>query len=347
MIRFFFILNLICSLVFVITLIAAGADPSRYWLFSISSLLVPIIIVIHILFAVFWLLIKWRYAISSILLLIFAIPQLRLMVAFNDSSIEGKCSNSAFTVMSFNLYGLKNIKIAGEQNQALSIPKFLSFIRQHNPDILCVQENNFYADEAITKSALYPYTHFDIQHGASIYSRYPIIDKGFVEFGRKTNSCLWADILVDGKKIRFYSVHLESNRVSKDVETITDKEDDPERLAIVRRMLRNYKNSSIIRAQQTKMILDHAQTAKNPVVIAGDFNDTPFSYVYSLLSEKYKDSFLERGSGFGSTFVGALPGLRIDFVWGGKKHFEFCFHRVLSTSFSDHNPILVKLYSRI
>lgn len=73
---------------------------------------------------------------------------------------------------------------------------------------------------------MYPYFHYLIQHGTAIYSRFPILDKGLVEFGTKTNSCLWVDLLVQGRKLRVYSVHLQSNRITKELEQITDDEDE-------------------------------------------------------------------------------------------------------------------------
>ena len=81
-------------------------------------------------------------------------------------------------------------------------------------------------------------------------------------------------------------------------------------------------------------------------IMAGDFNDTPFSHIYKLLTKGRIDSFLECGDGIGTTYVGALPGLRIDFILGDEEIIQFCSHRVLHTSYSDHNPVLVKCYAK-
>ena len=104
-------------------------------------------------------------------------------------------------------------------------------------------------------------------------------------------------------------------------------------------MMVKYRRMSIRRAEQAIQVKNHAANSPFPVIIAGDFNDTPYSYAYEQLTEKRKDSFLECGKGIGSTFVGALPGLRIDFVLADEKKIEFCFHRVMQTTFSDHNPV--------
>ena len=41
-----------------------------------------------------------------------------------------------------------------------------------------------------------------------------------------------------------------------------------------------------------------------------------------------------------------MPGLRIDFILAHKTLVEFCSHRVLHTSYSDHNPVLAVLALR-
>ncbi|HRH99555.1 MAG TPA: endonuclease/exonuclease/phosphatase family protein [Saprospiraceae bacterium] len=347
--NFLFSGNIIFAMICILTYIMSGLNPATYWLFSISSLLIPIFFIINILWILLWLILHWKYSFLSFGIIILGYPQLKLLLNFGESNSGGKCNSAVFSLMSYNVYGLKNLKDTLDNSHLANKTKFLSFIRQYQPDILCVQEDNLYADDVINKSDLYPYFHYLIQFGAAIYSKHPIIEKGVVDFGTKTNSCLWADILVHGKRMRVYSVHLQSNRVSKDVNKITDEqaEKNSERLNIFKRMLRNYRNSAVIRASQTQQILDHAQQAKVPVLIAGDFNDTPFSFAYEQITKKYKDSFIERGYGLGSTFVGALPGLRIDYVFAGIKHFDFCRHEVLQTTFSDHNPVFTKLYCRI
>jgi endonuclease/exonuclease/phosphatase family metal-dependent hydrolase len=185
-----------------------------------------------------------------------------------------------------------------------------------------------------------------INHGTAIYSKFPILDHGLIDFGTNTNSCLWADILINGRRTRIYSVHLQSNRISKDVNTLTDDDEEKsiEKLNVIKRMLVQYRRMSLRRARQAEMVSTHANGSEYPVIIAGDFNDTPFSYAYRQLSKKRKDSFLENGNGIGSTYVGALPGLRIDFILSDEKKFSFCNHKVLQTSFSDHNPVMTSMY---
>lgn len=346
MLRFILSLNIVWALACIGIYIIVGLDPKHFWMFSISSLLIPVVFMINILFVLFWLVFNWRNAWLPVLTLLAGWSCWNMMFAFGDERKDKKCQQEAFSVMSFNVYGLKQLKDSSEAKALLKRTKFTAFIRQHEPDILCVQENNFFSDDVINKTGLYPYFHYQIQHGAAIYSRHPILDKGVVEFGTKTNSCLWVDLLVNGKKLRVYSIHLQSNRIAKEVEAITDERDEKgsEKVNVIRRMFRKYRNTAIIRSGQAEMVSEHADQAPYPVILAGDFNDTPFSHSYKVLSKGRKDSFLECGNGLGTTYVGALPGLRIDFILAHKTLVEFCSHRVLHTSYSDHNPVLAKCY---
>jgi len=78
-------------------------------------------------------------------------------------------------------------------------------------------------------------------------------------------------------------------------------------------------------------------------LLAGDFNDTPSSFVHAEVSELLEDSFTKKGSGLGITYAGKLPLLRIDYIFGSKEFevLEFETHSILR---SDHYPITANLF---
>jgi endonuclease/exonuclease/phosphatase family metal-dependent hydrolase len=69
-----------------------------------------------------------------------------------------------------------------------------------------------------------------------------------------------------------------------------------------------------MRARQAEILREHIAASPHPVIVCGDFNDTPLSYSYRLMSKGLKDSFMEKGWGLGTTYAGALPALRIDYI---------------------------------
>ncbi|MEO6191254.1 MAG: endonuclease/exonuclease/phosphatase family protein [Saprospiraceae bacterium] len=347
MIRFLFSLNIVWSIICLALYLVQGTNPNEYWVFSIASLIIPASIIINFILILFWLIFHIRYAWLPALIILFGYSQLNKLIAWNSDSKEKECKQSKnFEIMSFNVYGLKNLKDTSDQSFIKNKAQFFTFLRTNNPDILCVQENNLFADDVINKAEIFPYVHYMINHGAAIYSKFPFLDQGLIDFGTNTNSCLWADVLIEGRRLRIYSVHMQSNSISKQVVQLKDEEEveNIEKFNVVKQMLRKYRKMSIRRANQADLIQNHALSSPYPVIIAGDLNDTPYSYSYKVLSNDRLDSFLERGNGFGSTLVGILPGLRIDYLLADKKKINFCIHRILQTSFSDHNPILANAY---
>ena len=82
-----------------------------------------------------------------------------------------------------------------------------------------------------------------------------------------------------------------------------------------------------------RSILDSLKTPD--VIICGDFNDTPLSYIYRTFAHQRKDSFCEQGIGFGTTYAGNIPALRIDYILTDPI-FQIETHEVYRFKVSDH-----------
>ncbi len=92
--------------------------------------------------------------------------------------------------------------------------------------------------------------------------------------------------------------------------------------------------------EQVRELIDHE---RHPVILSGDFNSTPDSWVYHRLSQGLQDAYRVAGSGWGATYHSNAPTLRIDFVLLGPE-FEAVSAQVrsLSTRFSDHRPLTAR-----
>jgi len=83
----------------------------------------------------------------------------------------------------------------------------------------------------------------------------------------------------------------------------------------------------------------HYKKSPYPVILAGDFNDTPESYIYNQITRDFKDAFVESAGGLGYSYAGAIPMLRIDFTFIDPS-FTALNHRVVHKKYSDHYPII-------
>jgi endonuclease/exonuclease/phosphatase family metal-dependent hydrolase len=89
------------------------------------------------------------------------------------------------------------------------------------------------------------------------------------------------------------------------------------------------------RSEQTKTVVEAINESPYPVIVMGDFNDTPQSYTYQQLKEGRKDAFIEKGSGWGATFLKPFPVLRIDYILHDEE-LECTSYKCISDIESDH-----------
>ena len=136
---------------------------------------------------------------------------------YNLKQTELPKSDKDFTIMSYNVRLFNKFK----WYQKANIPAQISqLVEDKNPDILCVQE---YSDLEKTKFSNYKYQQIfkegkNIIVGNAIFSKYRIIDKGVINFPNSTNNAVYADIIKDKDTLRIYSMHLQSIKISTDIE---------------------------------------------------------------------------------------------------------------------------------
>ena len=147
--------------------------------------------------------------------------------------------------------------------------------------------------------------------------------------------------MVYGEVIRVFNLHLQSNSIS----ALTDKVaaegniQEKETWLNIRGIVGRFKRAAQLRARQAEEIALKIAQSPHPVIVGGDFNDTPQSYTYHTLVKELNDTFKQCGRGIGSTYSGKIPALRIDYVLSSK-HFKSIRHKTYTRrTFSDHYPV--------
>ncbi|MEF9987204.1 MAG: endonuclease/exonuclease/phosphatase family protein [Bacteroidales bacterium] len=147
------------------------------------------------------------------------------------------------------------------------------------------------------------------------------------------------------KKITVINTHFQSTGVSttrREVEKIEDSGENIANINIAERMTTRMSVSYKMRAQQIDIVLDAIKNSKYPVILCGDFNDTPLSYVYSKAASELIDGFKESGDGYMYTYKYFKKMLRIDYIFYGKE-FKSVKYFSPNKDFSDHNPVISEL----
>ena len=321
--------NALAAALLVISFVLPYLPPSTFPTLSILNLVVSPLLFINILFVVYWLLRFRRHIWISLIVLVIAYfhfnPFFEMSSEGDASNFEKTLSIMSYNVRLFNAYEPKNDEVAVAD-------KMTELLNLEDPDILCVQE--YYADHKADFSR-YPYQfiHFkdpDQNLGHAIFSKYPLIHKGGFDFENSYNNAIYADAIVGDDTIRVYNLHLQSLGILPSVDFLQKR--GPEKLK------KRFSERFVQQEEQMKEIIAHKLTSPNPVIIAGDFNNTSFSYVYRKFKQGMQDSFLERGNGLGSTYRFEGYPMRIDYILASET-MDIIRFQTIGETFSDHNPI--------
>ena len=144
-----------------------------------------------------------------------------------------------------------------------------------------------------------------------------------------------------GREAVHYNLHLHSFGTQKPWRP-EDEDADPLELQTWVPFLRQYRYAFSKRAEQVEFILARLEQETLPVIISGDFNDTPNSWTYRQLVKGRKDVFESVGRGWGGTYHAKIPLFRIDFVLVSPEWEAVAAH-VPDMELSDHRPLAVQL----
>jgi endonuclease/exonuclease/phosphatase family metal-dependent hydrolase len=143
------------------------------------------------------------------------------------------------------------------------------------------------------------------------------------------------------------NVHLESVRFGKEdynfVSEITTTPTSNENFKSgTRVIISKMRYAFVKRASQIETISQFIKISPHPVILCGDFNDTPVSYSYRQIANKLNDSFVDAGTGLGQTHAQMLPLLRIDYIFYSK-NMKAIDHHTIQKDYSDHFPLVARI----
>ncbi|MCH2022365.1 MAG: endonuclease/exonuclease/phosphatase family protein [Saprospiraceae bacterium] len=352
MYKMLFGFNIVASLLLLCVYMAPHIPPSHIYWFAFLAIGYPYLFFLNLFFAFWWLYKRKRFFYLSTLVLIIGFQHF-----FNFWGLNYRVSEpttDSIGLMSYNVHYFNSTNLINEIKLNIAEKKILTTIKKHPIDIFCGQEfagkTKAYTEKAIAfLSDTIGLKHSYTAGGSSlaIFSKYPIRSHGKIDFEGSYNGAIYADIQYKQQLIRVYCFHLQSIRLGMDENEIFKSENlssirKNKTLKKYKRIENKLKQAFLLREEQAKYVSKHIQKSPYPVLVCGDLNDTPSSYAYNQLSHGLKDSFTEKGTGFGSTYAGSLPFLRIDYIFTSP-NLKIDKFEVIPNATSDHYPISVYL----
>jgi endonuclease/exonuclease/phosphatase family metal-dependent hydrolase len=339
--------NLLFAFALLLSYMAVHISPEKFALPAFFGLAYPYILLINVILVITWAVLSRYEALISVFVIALGLNHLSNYIKIGKPAGDKK---GTLKVMSYNVRLFNYF----EKNTNSSENKILAFIKAQKPDIICLQE--FYLDgNAIQKNKAiidglggkYLY-HMKVlgsgnnrNYGIVTYSRFPIVRKGEVIHPGSSSLTIYSDIVIGKDTIRIFNNHLQSFRLKRMDRSFLDEltsPDEKETLGEMKNLSVRLKKGFVIRAQQAEAVKDMVNRSPYPVIVAGDFNDTPVSYSYRKIRNGLNDAFVTSGYGAGFTYKGNYPANRIDFILYNN-FFISRYFEIFKIRYSDHYPI--------
>ena len=250
-------------------------------------------------------------------------------------------------ILSYNVRYLQN-----EEWTQPTTDSIISIIRAQKPDIICFQEFPTRGEEnQKVFRELSKYNHTKIQalyeDGVICFSKYPIIRSDSIDGFCGTSKGLWANLKINNDTVRLYNVHLQTTAINLEERDYINNarflaSADSARISKFAAMAQRLYENSATRSHQVDALRHDMEHCPYPVIVCGDFNDVPMSYVYRTVASELNDTFSEQGNGYAHTFNGFFDLLRIDYILVSDK-FRTLSYQVLPIELSDHFPVVSRV----
>ena len=337
--KLMFFLNIVLTVSTFLAYLLPFLAPKFFPLLSVLTLFMPLFFILNGLFFLYWGFQFRKRMILSGLVLLMGITFFNKFYKF--SATEFPENENDFTVMSYNVRLFNVFKWLDRDDVPDDI---LTFINEKNPDILCIQE---YSNSAEIDLKVYSHKYIlmegnQIKTAQAIFSKFPIINQGNIEFPNSNNNVVFADIKKGKDIIRVYNMHLQSIKISPDVSELDEKNIDAIDQGKSEKLFNRISKAFMQQQQQAELIKEHKKDCSYPIIICGDMNNSAFSYVYRNIKGSLKDSFEEAGVGFGATYKFRYYPARIDYIFADDTMKVKKFESFSDFENSDHYPIMAR-----
>ena len=342
---FSFMILILTAIMMVFTFVGlygGEVNPAGNTARALMVFALPLLIIGNVVLLIYWLIMRrWHWMLMPLITLLCCIPYIGTLYQFGSLD-ENAEKQDGLKIASYN------VALFGRETSGFMAQDILSEMKKQKVDVLCMQEYSDHSGDKVNSESYKEYFKYMVmgQNDMVIYSRYPIARSKNIPFEMTNNSAMWAEIKYKGQTIRVYNAHLETTginttlRRAAKVEAATGVE--IENNAVLNAIYGNYTIGMMARAGQANVLAMDMRESEAPIIVCGDFNDVPYSFVYNTMKGNLVDGFKECGSGFMYTYRGGKKMVRIDYIFHDERFKGLSFYKKELT-LSDHFPVFLKL----
>lgn len=347
-VRFFGALLTLFALYICLTSLISVNNGDCFPLFSLSSLLLPGVLMMSGLLIVFWLFQRSAWAIIPVISILISLGYIGAVFRLPlRSTTPSAHSDDCINLCTYNIQGFSY------GQRYLTIGLIAEFVKNQEITILCLQEMEettfSLADSLLITQALLSYDSIvpgeKPGFGLGIFSRYPILQAKRIPLGIEGNQAMQTDLLIGNDTIRLYNFHLQTTNFNqskfdlKGENLLWDIEGEAKKTQSLKSRLQSNIRK---RNEQTRLLKTCINSSPYPVLLCGDMNANPASYSYHLLKEGLSDGFRTAGKGYEYTYRYLFNLFRIDYIFHSRELTGLSY-KSFELDYSDHKPVVMKL----
>ena len=353
--RFLLAVNVFFAATLLISYLAVHISPDDFALPAFFGLAYPYLLLINIIILITWIALLRFEALISLLIIAIGFNHFSNYIKLNKPS--GDKANT-FKVLSYNV---RLFNYYESKNGVYSVKKVVDFLKTQKADIICLQEFFILGDPAFEEEEINKglggryYSHMKVfkvsnnrYYGIVTFSKYPIINKGEVVHKNSSSLSIYSDVLIQKDTFRIFNNHLQSfmlKRMNRPFIAEMSSSENKETMDEMKSLSESLKKGFVKRSLQAQLVKSIVNKSPYPVIVAGDFNDTPVSYTYRKIRNGLNDSFVTSGYGAGFTYRGNYPPNRIDYILYDNNLVNSFFEKI-RVRYSDHYPIIAYFRKR-
>lgn len=335
--------NVIIILMMLVTGYAYIINPADHNYLSLLGFAFPAFLLADLVFVVVWLLVSWEYVflpVAGLLLAYFPAQTYTPVNVYSDAP------SSAIKVLSYNVLGFNPADAPEGQPNPI-----LEYIELSNSDIICLQEySRIGANDSLWQliDEAYPYQdtlHSETGTTLALLSRFPIRGKERIDILAHNNLAGAFRVEMKGEEVIVVNVHLQSVGFSVEdkaqfAEMVHGKMKRDSVKTHSKLLISKLAESAAVRAVQADSVNAFIERHKDKrIILCGDFNDHPLSYVHHTIAQNLNDCYVASGHFMGYTMCYNSMYVRIDNIMCSDHWKAYNCIVDKSITLSDHYPI--------